>query len=70
VLVAQVRQRCSITKTGKWLKLLTLPLPISKIQLPYDRDHDGPRCKIYIEQGLKVDTDIVTGIERESDSMN
>ena len=24
------RQRCSITKTDKWLKLLTLPLPISK----------------------------------------
>ena len=24
------RQRCSITKTGKWFKLLTLPLPISK----------------------------------------
>ena len=22
------RQRCSITKTDKWLKLLTLPLPI------------------------------------------
>jgi hypothetical protein len=31
VLVAPLaRQRCSITKTGKWLKLLTLPLPISK----------------------------------------
>ena len=24
------RQGCSITKTDKWLKLLTLPLPISK----------------------------------------
>jgi hypothetical protein len=31
VLVAlSARQRYSITKTGKWLKLLTLPLPISK----------------------------------------
>ena len=31
VLVApSARQRCSITKTDKWLKLLTLPLPISK----------------------------------------
>jgi hypothetical protein len=31
VLVAPMaRQRCSITKTGKWFKLLTLPLPISK----------------------------------------
>jgi uncharacterized membrane protein YhdT len=31
VLVAfSARQRCSITKTRKWLKLLTLPLPISK----------------------------------------
>jgi hypothetical protein len=26
----RVGQRYSITKTGKWLKLLTLPLPISK----------------------------------------
>jgi hypothetical protein len=31
VLVASLaRHRCSITKTGKWLKLLTLPLPITK----------------------------------------
>ena len=29
-LVPSARQRCSITKTGKWFKLLTLPLPISK----------------------------------------